>query len=79
MEPRPGQKESRWFHKLAPAPKIEELQMEVKFMYLPPTSGLMNWIKYLLNSGPEGEVEALRYQVRDLTNDFRISEKNSNN
>ena len=34
MEARPGQKESRWFHKLAPPPELEELQ-DGSSVYIP--------------------------------------------
>ena len=72
MEPRPGQKESRWFHKLAPAPIIEELQ-DGSEVYVPAPDQRLDELDKVLSEFKDlkEEVEALRYQVRDLTNDFR--------
>ena len=72
MEARPGQKESRWFHKLASTPKIEELQDGSSF-YIPAPDQRLDQLDSVLSEFKDlkEEVEALRYQVRDLTNDFR--------
>ena len=72
MEARPGQKESRWFHKLAPPPKIEELQ-DGSSVYVPAPDQRLDQLDTVLAEFKDlkEEVEALRYQVRDLTSDFR--------
>ena len=72
MEARPGQKESRWYHKLAPIPKIEELQ-DGSSVYVPAPDQRLDQLDNVLSEFKDlkEEVEALRYQVRDLTSDFR--------
>jgi len=72
MEARPGQKESRWYHKLAPVPKIEELQ-DGSSVYVPAPDQRLDQLDNVLSEFKDlkEEVEALRYQVRDLTSDFR--------
>ena len=72
MEARPGQKESRWYHKLAPVPKIEELQ-DGSSIYVPAPDQRLDQLDNVLSEFKDlkEEVEALRYQVRDLTSDFR--------
>jgi uncharacterized protein YceH (UPF0502 family) len=72
MEARPGQKESRWYHKLAPVPKIEELQ-DGSSVYVPAPDQRLDQLDNVLSefNDLKEEVEALRYQVRDLTSDFR--------
>jgi len=72
MEARPGQKESRWFHKLAPPPKMEELQ-DGSSVYVPAPDERLDQLDRVLSEFKDlkEEVEALRYQVRDLSNDFR--------
>jgi uncharacterized protein YceH (UPF0502 family) len=72
MEARPGQKESRWYHKLAPVPKIEELQ-NGSSVYVPAPDQRLYQLDNVLSEFKDlkEEVEALRYQVRDLTSDFR--------
>lgn len=72
MEARPGQKESRWFHKLAPPPQLEELQ-DGSAVYVPAPDQRFEKVDGVLSEFKDlkEEVEALRYQVRDLTNDFR--------
>ena len=79
MEARPGQKESRWFHKLAPPPKIEELQ-DGSSVYIPAPDQRLDQLDSVLSEFKDlkEEVEALRYQVRDLTDDFREFENNLN-
>jgi uncharacterized protein YceH (UPF0502 family) len=72
MEARPGQKESRWYHKLAPVPKIEELH-DGSSVYVPAPDQRLDQLDNVLSEFKDlkEEVEALRYQVRDLTSDFR--------
>jgi uncharacterized protein YceH (UPF0502 family) len=72
MEARPGQKESRWYHKLAPVPKIEELQ-DGSSVYVPAPDQRLDQLDNVLSEFKDlkEEVEALRYQLRDLTSDFR--------
>ncbi len=72
MEARPGQKESRWFHKLAPPPKIEELN-DGTSVYVPAPDQRLEELDRVLSEFKDlkEEVEALRYQIRDLTSDFR--------
>ena len=72
MEARPGQKEPRWFHKLAPPPKIEEME-DGSSVYIPAPDQRLDQLDYVLTEFKDlkEEVEALRYQVRELTDDFR--------
>ncbi len=72
MEARPGQKESRWFHKLAPPPKIEELN-DGTSVYVPAPDQRLEELDRVLSEFKDlkEEVEALRYQIRDLTSEFR--------
>ena len=73
MEARPGQKESRWFHKLAPPPKMEELQ-DGSAVYVPGPDQRLNQLDTVLSEFKDlkDEVEALRYQLRELSDDFRV-------
>jgi uncharacterized protein YceH (UPF0502 family) len=73
MEARPGQKESRWFHKLASPPKIEELQ-DGSSVYVPAPDQRLDQLDTVLSEFKDlkDEVEALRYQLRELSNDFRV-------
>ena len=72
MEALPGQKESRWFHKLAPPPKIEEME-DGSSIYVPAPDQRLDQLDSVLSDFKDlkEEVEALRYQVRELTDDFR--------
>jgi len=72
MEARQGQKESRWFHKLAPPPKIEELQ-DGSSVYVPAPDQRLDQLDTVLSEFKDlkEEVEALRYQVRDLSGELR--------
>jgi uncharacterized protein YceH (UPF0502 family) len=72
MEARPGQKESRWFHKLAPPPKIEDME-DGSSVYVPAPDQRLDQLDSVLTEFKDlkEEVEALRYQVRELTDDFR--------
>jgi uncharacterized protein YceH (UPF0502 family) len=72
MEARSGQKESRWYHKLAPVPQIEELQ-DGSSVYVPTPDQRLDQLDNVLSEFKDlkEEVEALRYQVRDLSSDFR--------
>jgi uncharacterized protein YceH (UPF0502 family) len=72
MEARPGQKESRWFHKFAPPPQLEELN-DGSAVYVPAPDQRLDQLDNVLSefNDLKEEVEALRYQVRELTDDFR--------
>ncbi len=72
MGARPGQKESRWFHKLAPPPKIEEME-DGSSVYVPAPDQRLDQLDSVLSEFKDlkEEVEALRYHVRELTDDFR--------
>jgi len=72
MEARPGQKESRWFHKLAPPPTLEELQ-DGSAVYVPAPDQRLNQLDTVLSEFKDlkEEVEALRYQVRELSDELR--------
>ena len=72
MEPRPGQEESRWFHKLAPPPKMEELQ-DGSSVYVPAPDQRLDQLDSVLSEFKDlkEEVEALRYQLRELSDEFR--------
>ena len=76
MEPKPGQKESRWFHKLAPQPKIEELQ-DGSSVYVPSPDQRLDQLDSVLSEFKDlkEEVEALRYKVRELKTDLREFQK----
>ncbi len=76
MEPRPGQKESRWYHLLAPAPKVEELQ-DGSSVYVPGSDQRLDRVDETISEFKElkEEVEALRYQVRELSDEFRAFRK----
>ena len=58
MDPAPGQKGKRWFNLLAPPPVVEEMN-DGSSLYVP---------------GPDkriDQVEALRYQLRELSDEFK--------
>jgi len=79
MEARPGQKESRWFHKLAPPPTLEELQ-DGSAVYVPAPDQRLNQLDTVLSEFKDlkEEVEALRYQVRELSDNYESFVRNSN-
>jgi uncharacterized protein YceH (UPF0502 family) len=72
MDAKPGQKESRWFHKLAPPPQVEELQ-DGSAIYVPAKDHRLEELDTVLADFKDlkEEVEALRYQVRDLSVELR--------
>jgi len=72
MDAKPGQKESRWFHKLAPPPQVEELQ-DGSAVYVPAKDHRLEELDTVLADFKDlkEEVEALRYQVRDLSVELR--------
>ena len=70
MDPIPGRKERRWFHKLAPPPKIEEVEGS-KPVFVPTADKRLDLLgENLENLGIEREVEALRYEVREIKSEL---------
>ena len=71
MDPIPGRKERRWFHKLAPAPKVEAGE-SVQPVFVPTADKRLDQIDENLKEFKDlkEEVEALRYQVRELRDEF---------
>jgi uncharacterized protein YceH (UPF0502 family) len=71
MDPIPGRKERRWCHKLAPIPKIEEAE-SVQPVFVPSADKRLDLIDENLKEFKDlkEEVEALRYQVRELRDEF---------
>ena len=67
MEPIPGRKERRWFHKLAPPPKIEEVEGS-KPVFVPTADKRLDLLSENLEEFKDlkEEVEALRYEVREI-------------
>ena len=72
MDPFPGQKERRWFHRLAPPPKVEELQ-DGSSVYVPAPDHRMEQVEQMAEEFKElkEEVEALRYQLREISDQFK--------
>ncbi len=72
MDPAPGQKEKRWFHRLAPPPVIEEMNDGVSF-YVPGPDKRIDQVEEMTKEFIElkDEVEALRYQLREISDDFK--------
>ena len=71
MDPIPGRKERRWFHKLAPLPKIEELEGS-KPVFLPTADKRLDLLSENLEEFKDlkEEVEALRYEVREIKSEL---------
>lgn len=71
MDPIPGRKERRWFHKLAPPPKIEEVEGS-KPVFVPTADKRLDLLGENLEEFKElkEEVEALRYEVREIKNEL---------
>ena len=71
MDPIPGRKERRWFHKLAPAPKVEAGE-SAQPVFVPSADKRLDQIDENLEEFKDlkEEVEALRYQVRELKDEF---------
>ena len=72
MDPAPGQKERRWFHRFGPPPKIEELQ-DGSAVYVPAPDQRLDQVEEMISEFKElkEEVEALRYQLRELSDQFK--------
>ncbi len=72
MDPIPGRKERRWFHKLAPAPKIEDLE-STSPVFIPSADKRLDEVGDMIEEFKElkEEVEALRYQLRELSDSYK--------
>ena len=72
MDPIPGRKERRWFHKLAPAPKIEDLE-STSPVFIPSADKRLDEVGDMIEEFKElkEEVEALRYQLRELSDNCK--------
>lgn len=72
MDPIPGRKERRWFHKLAPAPKIEDLE-STSPVFIPSADKRLDEVGDMIEEFKElkEEVEALRYQLRELSDNYK--------
>ena len=72
MDPIPGRKERRWFHKLAPAPKIEDLE-STSPVFIPSADTRLDEVGDMIEEFKElkEEVEALRYQLRELSDSYK--------
>jgi uncharacterized protein YceH (UPF0502 family) len=75
MDPAPGQKERRWRHTLAPPPAVEEI--EGTTVYVPAPDPSIEKVESMETEFKElrDEVEALRYQIREMSDDFREFKK----
>lgn len=76
MDPIPGRKERRWFHKLAPAPKIEEMEHGTP-VFIPTADKRLDQVEEMNEQLKElkEEVEALHYQLREISDSFREFKK----
>ena len=72
MDPAPGQKEKRWFHKLAPHPIVEEMKDGSSF-YVPGPDKRIDQVEEMTKEFTElkEEVETLRYQLREISDEFK--------
>ena len=72
MDPIPGRKERRWFHKLAPAPKIEDMG-STSPVFIPSADKRLDEVGDMIEEFKElkEEVEALRYQLRELSDSYK--------
>ena len=72
MDPRPGQKEKRWFHKFGPPPTLENLE-DGSSVYVPAPDQRMEKVEEIMGEFKDlkEEVEALRYQLRELSDEYR--------
>jgi len=72
MDPAPGQKEKRWFHKLAPPPIVEEMKDGSSF-YVPGPDKRIDQVEEMTKEFTElkEEVETLRYQLREISDEFK--------
>ncbi len=71
LDPIPGRKERRWFHRLSPPPKVEEVEGSSP-VFLPAADKRLDLLEESLREFKElkEEVEALRYQLRELKDQF---------
>ena len=72
MDPRPGQKEKRWFHKFGPPPTLENLD-DCSSVYVPAPDQRLDKVEEIIGEFKDlkEEVEALRYQLRELSDEYR--------
>ena len=72
MDPRPGQKEKRWFHKFGPPPTLENLD-DGSSVYVPAPDQRLDKVEGIMGEFKDlkEEVEALRYQLRELSDEYR--------
>ncbi len=72
IDPSPGQKEKRWFHRLAPPPSIEEINVNNP-VYVPAPNKSAEELKEMTREFKElkEEVETLRYQLREISDEFK--------
>jgi uncharacterized protein YceH (UPF0502 family) len=72
MDPAPGQKEKRWYHKLAPPPVMEEMK-DGASVYVPGPDKRIDQVEEMTKEFTElkDEVEALRYQLREISDEFK--------
>ena len=72
MDPIPGRKERRWFHRLAPPPKFEE-NNQGSPVFIPSADKRLDQIEEMGGDIIElrEEVDALRYQLREISDSFR--------
>jgi len=72
MDPAPGKKERRWHHRFGPPPRIEELQ-DGSAVYVPAPDERLDQVEEMVLEFKElkEEVEALRYQLRELSDQFK--------
>ena len=72
MDPRPGQKEKRWFHKFGPPPTLESLD-DGSSVYVPAPDQRLDKVEEIIGEFKDlkEEVEALRYQLRELSDEYR--------
>ena len=72
MDPHPGQKEKRWFHKFGPPPTLENLD-DGSSVYVPAPDQRLDKVEEIIGEFKDlkEEVEALRYQLRELSDEYR--------
>ena len=72
MDPIPGRKERRWFHTLAPVPKVEHLESSSP-VFVPSADKRLDQVEGMIEEFKDlkEEVEALRYQLRELSDNYR--------
>ena len=72
MDPRPGHKEKRWFHKFGPPPTLESLD-DGSSVYVPAPDQRLDKVEEIIGEFKDlkEEVEALRYQLRELSDEYR--------